>query len=296
MSREPRRSDNAPINVYLREISRIPDLAPDELNHQLRELDRLRGEDPAAWRVVKDRVVLHHLRLVVGFARRFHYGSIPLMDLIQEGNLGLMRAAERFDVSRGVLFSTYAPWWIRRNVWRALENQSHTIRLPNGAWTLERRARRLEEEARLRRNEKLSAEEIAEALDSSPTRVDRLRALAGGLISYDLQTEEGSTPFGETLADPNAARPDEVLEESWLRRAFTRGLANVDERARRVLALRWGLGGTAPLTLAQTGQRFGITGARVCQIEKAAIERLRHCPILREVAGVEAEAFSSTPR
>jgi RNA polymerase sigma factor (sigma-70 family) len=282
---ESSRPSDDSLNAYLRSLSRIPKIQPDEADELLHELSRLRRLGDESWRDVRDRVVLHHLRLVIRTARRLRYGSVPLIDLIQEGNLGLMRAVERFDVDRGVPFPSYAAWWIRRNILRALEDQGRTVRVSADGWALDRRVRGFEREQSVRCGEKFSIEEIAGALQVPAARVDGLRGSMAGSLSCDALTPAGNTTLGELLADPAAAPPDQTVAERWQRGALARGLAEIDERARKVLVLRWGLSGGLPLTQSQVGRKFGISGARVCQLEKAALARLRRCPVLRKLAG-----------
>jgi RNA polymerase primary sigma factor len=272
--------------AYVRSLSRIPKLAPDEVDRSFRELQRLRALGDEAWREVRDRVVMHHLRLVIGSARRMSYGSVPLLDLIQEGNLGLMRAAERFDLDRGVPFPGYADWWIQRNILRALEDQGRTVRVSAKAWALVRRVRTFEREASVRCSEAHSTEEIAAALQVSPVRVDCLRGPVVGSLSWNALAPAGNAMLGEFLADASVAPPDEAVAERWVRAALVRRLSEIDARARRVLVLSWGLGGQLPLTQEQVGRRLGISGARVSQLQKAALARLRRCPILRKLAGL----------
>ena len=281
MSNISERSDADLLPAYLRSLSSIPDLEPDELTRTLRELKRLRTLDPDAWQVVRDRVVRHHLRLVIRCAMRFRYGPVPLLDLIQEGNLGLMRAAEGFDVDRGVCFPTYAIWWIRRNILRALQGQGRAVHVSSYAWELAGRVRRLERERSVRCAGNLATEEIAQALKISAAQVERLRGPVAGSVSCDRRADSGEITLGETLADATAVPPDAAVAERWARRAFARGLTGIDERARQVLALRWGLGGAVPLTLVETGRRLGISRERARQIEKATLARLKHCPALR---------------
>ncbi len=278
-----RRSHDDLVHLYLQSWSHIPGLGADELTRLEHELTRLRALGDSGWRTVRNRLVLHHQRLVIGWALRFRHTPVPLLDLIQEGNIGLMRAAEDFDVERGVRFSTYATWWIRRNILSAVEGQGRSVHVSSYARALERRVRRLEHERGQRCAAPLAAEETARALRVSPALVDSLRGLAEGSLSCDSVAEGRGVPLAETLADPSAVSPDAGVAECWMRRAFASGLSGIDERARRVLALRWGLGGTIPLTLEQTGRRLGITGERARQIEKAARARLRRCSALRKL-------------
>jgi RNA polymerase primary sigma factor len=279
------RSRDELLSAYLRSVRRIPKLEPDELSHLLGELNRLRRLDDPSWLALKDQVVMHHLRLVIKCARRLSFGSVPVLDLIQEGNLGLMRAADSFDVDRGVLFATYAAWWVRRNILRALEGQGRTVRLPSDAWSLDRRVRRFEGERSVRCGEPPDIEEVAVELQVSHQQVDRVRAGVAGSLSFEHAREGDEAPLGERLPDVTAVAPDKAVAERWAKRVLAAGLSKIDERARQVLVLRWGLGGAPPLTQTEVGRRFGISASCICRIEKTALERMRCCPILRELAG-----------
>jgi len=287
--------DQAPhlLRSYLRSIARIPALGAEQASRLLHELRRLRRlaetsgsvRDFDAWQETKHNVVVSHLRLVVGCAFRWSHAGVPLLDLIQEGNLGLMHAADRFDPDRRVRFSTYAVWWIRRNILRAIESQRRTVRLPSGVCALEMRARRTEQELGVRLGHKPGAEELAATLRISPDVLDRLGQVAAGSVSIDRVSNATGVAFGEMLADTSTPSPDAPVVRSWAQCAFARGLSGVDERARRILTLRWGLGGASPMTHAEAGRRMGLSGERVRQIEKAALERLSGRPDLEKLHG-----------
>jgi RNA polymerase primary sigma factor len=289
-------NDRAPhlLRAYLRSIARIPALGAEQASRLLRELRRLRRlaetsgsvRDFDAWQEVKHNVVVSHLRLVVGCSFRWRHCGVPLLDLIQEGNLGLMHAADCFDPDRRVRFSTYAVWWIRRNILRAIESQRRTVRLPSHVCALEMRTRRMERELCVRLGRKPGVEELAAELCVSPEVLDDLGQVAAGSVSIDRVSNATGVALDEMLTDPSATSPDAPVVRSWARRAFARGLSGIDERARRILTLRWGLGGALPMTLTEVGRRMGLSGERVRQIEKATLERLRRCRDLEKLLGV----------
>jgi RNA polymerase primary sigma factor len=282
-----------PLVSYLRSIARIPVLDAEEASRLSRELRRLRrlAEKSAsvrnleAFQQVKNQVVLHHLRLAVGCAFRWRYCNVPLLDLIQEGNLGLMRAADRFDPDREVRFSTYAFWWIRRNILRAIESQGRTIRIPSPACALRSRRQRTEEQLRARLGRTPGVAELAAALRVSPEVLERLERVGGACVSLDRESQATGFAFGETIADPDAPSPNAPVVTRWARRVLARGLSCIDARARRILTLRWGLGGAPPMTCAEVGRRLDLSGVRVRQIEKAAFHRLRRRPDLEKLLG-----------
>jgi len=281
----PRTNDGL-LTAYLRSVSRIPKLEPEDLERSFRELKRSQGRDLPKDEGTMNRVVLHHLGLVIQCARQFGFSSVPMLDLIQEGNLGLMRAAESFDVDRGVCFSTYACWWIRRNILRAVEGQGRTVRVPAEPWGVTRRIRRAERERGLRSSEPLDREELAGMLDVSPEKIDAARGAVAGELSCDSVAPDGGVSLGERLSDVSSACPDGATALRWTRRALARALDKMDARTRQVLVLRWGLDGSPPLTQPEVGRRFGITGPTVCRIEKQALANLRRCRVLRALAGV----------
>jgi len=281
------------LRAYLRSIEHIPASGTEEVSRLLRELRRLRKlaersgsvRDFDAWQDVKHDVVMRHLRLVVGCSFRWRHCGVPLLDLIQEGNLGLMRAADCFDPDRRVRFSSYAVWWIRRNILRAIESQRRTVRLPSHVCALETRSRRKEQELCVRLGQKLGVEELAAALGVSPKVLDHLGQVVAGSVSIDRVSNATGIAFGEMLADPSAPSPDAPVVRSWAQRALARGLSDVDERARCILTLRWGLSGGLPMTHREVGGRMGLSGERVRQIEKAALERLRRGRDLEKLLG-----------
>jgi len=282
-----------PLVSYLRSIAGIPVLDAERADRLLRELRRLRklAEKSASVRNleafldVKSQVVLHHLRLVVSQAIHWRHFGVPPLDLIQEGNLGLMRAADRFDPDRGVRFSTYAFWWIRRNIFRVIESQRHTIRLPSAACALRLRRQRKEDQFRVRLGRTPGVEELAAALSVSPEVLEHLEQVGGTCVSLDAVSQVTGVAFGETIEDPDAPSPDAPVVKRWAQRVFARGLSCINEHARRILTLRWGLAGAPPMTCAEVGRRLGLSGERVGRIEKAAFDRLRARPDLEKLLG-----------
>ncbi|MCE7939232.1 hypothetical protein DCC79_14110 [bacterium] len=289
------------ISLYLREIGSIPLLtAQDE--HDLARLfeqgrkARLRLDDPAQrarmsdaeqhvlWQQVADgdnaRHRLHsaNLRLVVHIAKKYMNHGVPFTDLIQEGNLGLMKAAEKFDWRRGLKFSTYATWWIRQSVTRALADQARTIRVPVHMSELIAKvmtaSRNLEQDLGGR---KPSADEIAAEVGLPPQRVEQILQIARSPVSMDRPVgEEADSEYIDLISDKESPEPNEHANRELLREALEDAISNLTEREQQVLIWRFGLVDDTPCTLEEVGEKLGVTRERVRQIETKAIRRLRH--------------------
>ncbi len=288
------------ISLYLREIGGIPLLEARDEKHLARQLERgiaalERLEDPLlqpeldpevvqrlesqvrGGQEARKRLIQANSRLVVHIAKRYNGKGVPFQDLIQEGNLGLMRAVEKFDHRRGFKFSTYATWWIRQSITRALADQSRTIRVPvhmaEQISKLGAARRRLEQE--LGRDP--SIEEVASELDLPVAKVEQVMQFARRPISLETPVgEDSESEYGDFLPDKDTPEPTEQAGREMLREEMEAVLASLSEREAEVLALRYGLGGGTPLTLEEVGKRFGVTRERIRQIETKAIRRLRH--------------------
>jgi RNA polymerase primary sigma factor len=223
----------------------------------------------------KDRMINSNLRLVVSVAKKYQGQGLPLGDLVQEGMLGLIRAAEKFDWRRGFKFSTYATLWIRQAVQRGLQNSSRTIRLPVHIGQRERKIARLERELATKLGRDPTEEEISEAVEIPVEEVAEIRAAARPLASLDQPVgEDGETAMGDLLPSQSAADPGQEVVESFGERAVKTAVESLPDGERKVVELRYGLGGSAPTPLRETGQRLGISAERVRQIEERALERL----------------------
>ena len=264
------RSGRELLDIYLDEIGRIPLLDHPEL---LGLATRARRGDGGARR----RIILANLRLVVHLARAYRNRGLPLLDLIEEGNLGLIHAVDRFEPERGLRFSTYAAIWIRQSMLRGLAEQSRAIRIPVQMFQQVTRYVRAERELRMRMGQEPGLDEIAAELGFSGARTERLAALVGGLRSLD----EASTleAFERLSEDASIAPPlsvERLVELQLEHEKVDRLLRSLSQREEQVLRIRYGFHDGVSRTLAQTGQHFGITRERVRQIEARALEKLRH--------------------
>ena len=262
---------NDPTHMYLREIGFSPLLSAEEEIYFGR-LAR-KGDEKARRRMIES-----NLRLVVKIARRYYNRGMEFSDLIEEGNLGLLRAVEKFDPERGFRFSTYATWWIRQTIERAIMNQTRTIRLPihvlrelNACLTTSRELMKTQDH-------EPTYLEIAEALDKSLDDVKNMMELNEHMISLDMQVAgENSTskPLVEALADNDAINPEDMLANEFLHQSLEQCLKELNEKQREVLCRRFGLGGYDRQTLEEVGKAVGLTRERVRQIQMTALKSLR---------------------
>jgi RNA polymerase primary sigma factor len=222
----------------------------------------------------KDRMINSNLRLVVSVARKYQGHGLTLGDLVQEGMLGLIRAAEKFDWRRGFKFSTYATLWIRQSIQRGLENSSRTIRLPVHIAQRERKINRTERELATKLGREPTEDEIADAVDLPVDQVIEIRKAARPLTSLDQPIgEDGETSFGDLITAQQPGVEDEVVQDAGTS-AVHEAVASLPERERDVVRLRFGLFGEEPTPLRETGRRLGISAERVRQIEEEALGRL----------------------
>jgi RNA polymerase primary sigma factor len=266
------------LQLFLNEAARYPLLTAAEEVELAKLIER---GDKAA----KDRMINSNLRLVVSIAKKYQGHGISLLDLIQEGIIGLIRGVEKFDWRRGYKFSTYATWWIRQAVQRGVANKSRTIRLPVHIVEREQKMARAERELTLKLERVPTDEEIAKAAKLPLKQVREVRKAARAVTSLDRPIgESGGSTFGD-LIPGESAEVEEELHVSLQQKALHHALGALPEREREVLKLRYGLNGDDPHSLEQIGRRMGITRERVRQLESQALERLA---VQREIEALRA--------
>ena len=257
------------LNRYLREIGRIPLLTP----HDEIELARkIKKGDAAA----RERMINANLRLVVTIARDYTSLGLPLLDLISEGNIGLTKAVERFDPAKGAKLSTYAMWWIKQSIKRALANQSKTIRLPVHLVDKVAKVRRVSSQMSDELGREPTDDELGEELGIAGEKVARLRTLGIRPASLDAPiADDNLAEFGQSVGDENAETPFEWLSDKNLRSEVKGLLEVLDKRELKIISQRFGLDGGRPKTLEDVGRDFGITRERIRQLQNIALAKLR---------------------
>jgi RNA polymerase primary sigma factor len=257
-----------PLKLYVRQIGDGPLLTPLEE----RELARRKDDGDEA---AKRRLIECNLRLVMSITRNYTKAGVPLLDLIQEGNLGLIRAVEKFDYKLGYKLSTYATWWIRQAVTRALADQGRTIRLPVHVAEQTRKVLRARRILAQKLNRDPLIPEIATESGFPPERVQELLELIEDPVSLETPVGDGESIYGDLIEDTKSDQPDAATAKMLRSRELAGALRRLTPRMRRVLALRFGLDGESPQTLEQVGIGLGITRERVRQLEARALRELR---------------------
>ncbi len=257
------------LQLFLKDIGKVPLLTAAQEVELAKRIER--GDHSA-----KQAMVEANLRLVVSIAKRYRNQGLPFLDLIQEGTIGLVRAAEKFDYRKGFKFSTYATWWIRQAVARAIADKGRTIRMPVHVVEKLNRILRSERKLRAERGREPTIDEIARELEMSCEEVEHIRRSAQTPVSLEKPVgDDDESEFGHFLADETAPLPDELAETALQREALADILGALSERERRVLELRYGLDGQQPRTLDEVGRAFNVTRERIRQIEHQGLKKLR---------------------
>lgn len=263
-------SVNDPVRMYLKEIGKIPLLTAEE---ETEVAKRLAEGDEAA----HNKMVEANLRLVVSIARRYVGRGLPFLDLIQEGNLGLIKAVGKFDYTKGYKFSTYATWWIRQSISRAIADHARTIRIPVHMVETINRVSRAQHELLQELGRDASSEEIAQRLHISTEKVEEILRVAQEPISLETPVgEEDNSHLGDFIQDEDASEPADVASYAMLREQLAGVLKTLTPREEKVLCLRYGLIDGKMHTLEEVGDEFQVTRERIRQIEAKALRKLRH--------------------
>ena len=271
---EPEQSEavaiDDPVKVYLKEIGKVPLLTPEE-------------ETALAMRIIegdaraKQRLSEANLRLVVSIAKRYVGRGMQFLDLIQEGNLGLIKAVEKFDYTKGFKFSTYATWWIRQAITRAIADQARTIRIPVHMVETINKVKKVSSQLLHKNGHEPSAEEIAEELAMPVDKVREIMRVAQEPVSLETPIgEEEDSHLGDFIPDDEAPAPADAASHTLLKEQLEEVLSSLTDREAKVLRLRFGLADGRPRTLEEVGQEFAVTRERIRQIEAKALRKLRH--------------------
>ncbi len=259
-----------PVRMYLKEIGKVPLLDADR---ELLLAQRMSEGDEAA----KMELVEANLRLVVSIAKRYVGKGMFFLDLIQEGNLGLMKAVEKFDYTKGYKFSTYATWWIRQAITRAIADQARTIRIPVHMVETIHKVSRVSRQLLQERGHEASAEEIADVIGMSPEKVREIMKIAQDPVSLETPIgEEEDSHLGDFIPDDDSPAPADAASYALLREQLCEVLHTLTPREEHVLKLRFGLDDGRTRTLEEVGKEFNITRERIRQIEAKALRKLRH--------------------
>ncbi len=259
-----------PVRMYLKEIGTVPLLSAEE---ELRLARRKAEGDEYA----KERLIEANLRLVVSIAKRYTGRGMSFLDLVQEGNLGLIKGVEKFDYTKGYKLSTYATWWIRQSVTRALADQARTIRVPVHMVETINKMSKLQRKLTLELGYEPSVAELADALEMSEDKVMEIMQIAREPASLETPIgEEDDSNLGDFVADSNVVTPEGNVESVMLREHIDALLGDLKERERQVIVLRFGLEDGHPRTLEEVGKEFNVTRERIRQIEAKALRKLRN--------------------
>ena len=259
-----------PVKVYLKEIGRVPLLTPEE---EVELAVRISDGDEAA----KKRLSEANLRLVVSIAKRYLGRGMQFLDLIQEGNLGLIKAVEKFDYTKGFKFSTYATWWIRQAITRAIADQARTIRIPVHMVETINKVKKVSSQLLHANGREPSAEEIAEELEMPVDKVREIMRVAQEPVSMETPIgEEEDSHLGDFIPDDDTPAPVEVASHTLLKETLNSVLDSLTPREEKVLRLRFGLEDGRSRTLEEVGKEFNVTRERIRQIEAKALRKLRH--------------------
>lgn len=263
--------DENVLSMYLKEINKIPLLTREEED----KYARLAAKDE---KFAKDKLVSANLRFVVNVAKKYQNQGLPLSDLISEGNIGLMNAIERFDVDKGYHFISYAVWWIRQAILKAICEKSRMIRLPLNRANELVQIEKARKELQTGKGEDPEIKEIASAVNMTPEHVADLVNISRDLVSLEtpVYAEKDSSQLGDFIEDAGYVRPEEEAIEVSLKEDINSILTTLTSKEAEIIQYRFGLNGRSPLSLKEIGDRYNLTKERIRQIEKKALKRLQH--------------------
>ncbi len=260
------------VRLYLREIGKIPLLTPEEEADLAQRI--VKGDKKA-----KDKMVESNMRLVVSIAKRYGGRGLDFLDLIQEGNTGLLRAVEKFDPDKGFKFSTYATWWVRQAITRAIADQARTIRIPVHMVETINKVLRTTRKLTTELNREPTNEEIAKELDMEPEKIDYVMRIKQDIASLDASVgregDDEDSVLGDFVEDEERDSPEDAAANQILKEQLAEILATLTEREQKIIRLRFGIGGGRPHTLEEVGNEFAVTRERIRQIEAKALSKLR---------------------
>lgn len=260
------------VRLYLREIGKIPLLTPEEEADLAQRI--VKGDKKA-----KDKMVESNMRLVVSIAKRYGGRGLDFLDLIQEGNTGLLRAVEKFDPSKGFKFSTYATWWVRQAITRAIADQARTIRIPVHMVETINKVLRTSRKLTSELNREPTNEEIAKELDMEPEKIDYVMRIKQDIASLDASVgregDEEDSVLGDFVEDEERDSPEDSAANQILKEQLSEIIATLTDREQKIIRLRFGIGGGRPHTLEEVGAEFDVTRERIRQIEAKALSKLR---------------------
>ncbi|MBR2766995.1 RNA polymerase sigma factor RpoD [Candidatus Saccharibacteria bacterium] len=260
------------VRLYLREIGKIPLLTPEEEAALAQRI--VKGDKKA-----KDKMVESNMRLVVSIAKRYGGRGLDFLDLIQEGNTGLLRAVEKFDPDKGFKFSTYATWWVRQAITRAIADQARTIRIPVHMVETINKVLRTTRKLTSELNREPTNEEIAKALDMEPEKVDYVMRIKQDIASLDASVgregDDEDSVLGDFVEDEERDSPEDSAANQILKEQLSEIIATLTDREQKIIRLRFGIGGGRPHTLEEVGNEFDVTRERIRQIEAKALSKLR---------------------
>lgn len=260
------------VRLYLREIGKIPLLTPEEEAELAKRI--VKGDKKA-----KDKMVESNMRLVVSIAKRYGGRGLDFLDLIQEGNTGLLRAVDKFDPDKGFKFSTYATWWVRQAITRAIADQARTIRIPVHMVETINKVLRTTRKLTSELNREPTNEEIAKELDMEPEKIDYVMRIKQDIASLDASVgregDDEDSVLGDFVEDEERDSPEDSAANQILKEQLSEIIATLTDREQKIIRLRFGIGGGRPHTLEEVGAEFDVTRERIRQIEAKALSKLR---------------------